>query len=140
MISAVLDTNVLVSGTLTSATTPGQILDAWRANEFELILSEPIISELEEVLQKPYFRKHLKTYEIVSFFDLLENEATVTPITVNLSGVTTHPQDDLVLATAVSAKAQYLVSGDGPLLQKVGSLYQKVNLVTPREFLQILKQ
>ncbi len=140
MISAVLDTNVLVSGALTSSTIPGQIFNAWRENEFELILSEPIINEIDQVLQKPYFQKHLKSHEITSFMDLLQNEAILTPITTTVHGVTTHPEDDLVLATAVSAKANFFVTGDQPLLQKVGKSYQKVRIVTPKEFLQILKQ
>lgn len=107
MISAVLDTNVLVSGTISATTTPGQILDAWRTNEFELILSELIINEIDQVLQKPYFQKHLKSHEITSFMDLLQNEAILTPMTAIVHGVTTHPEDDLVLATAVSAKADF---------------------------------
>lgn len=139
MISAVLDTNVLVSGTISATTTPGQILDAWHSNEFELILSQPIINEVHQVLQKPYFQKHLESNEITSFVDLLQNEAILTPITTTVHGVATHPEDDLVLATAVSAKADFFVTGDKPLLQKVGKSYQKVSLVTPREFLQILK-
>ncbi len=140
MISAVLDTNVLVSGALTSSSIPGQILNAWRENEFELIISEYIIYELERVFQKAYFQKHLTSHEIKSFFDLLQNEAIYTPIIINVNGVATHPEDDLMLAAAVSAKADYFVTGDQPLLQKVGNLYKKVNLVTPKEFLQILEQ
>ncbi len=61
-------------------------------------------------------------------------------ITETVHNIATHIEDDLILATAVSAKADYLVTGDGPLLQKVGDSYREVNLVTPSEFLQILKQ
>ncbi|MBI2086059.1 hypothetical protein HYT74_01835 [Candidatus Daviesbacteria bacterium] len=37
MISAVLDTNVLASGTISYSTPPGQILNAWRNGKFELL-------------------------------------------------------------------------------------------------------
>ena len=140
MISAVLDTNVLASGTVVAVTPPGQILNAWRANEFELVLSAHIIGELTRTLQKPYFQKHVTSNEVAYFIDLLENEATITPLTVNIHGVAPHLEDDLVLATAVSAKVNYLVTGDKPLLEKVGRSYNKINLVTPADFLQILKQ
>ncbi len=140
MISAVLDTNVLASGTLVAFTPPGQILNAWRANEFELVLSEHIIGELTRTLQKPYFQNHVTSQKIVSFIDLLQNEATIISITVNIEGVATHPEDDLVLATAVSAKVDYLVTGDKPLIEKIGDSYHKINLVTPANFLQILKR
>jgi predicted nucleic acid-binding protein len=50
--------------------------------------------------------------------------------------VATHPEDDLVLATAVSAHADYLVTGDRKL-QRLGS-YQGVRILSPREFLAVL--
>lgn len=139
MISAVLDTNILASGTVTASTPPGQILDAWRDGQFELVTSEHILDEIERTLKKPYFQKHLTKTDVAGFIDLLQNETTVISISVSVRGIATHPEDDLTLATAVSAKADYLVTGDGPLLRKVGSFYLGVNLVTPNVFLGILK-
>lgn len=140
MISAVLDTNVLASGTVTATTPPGQILDAWRAGQFELITSEHIIEELGQTFQKPYFKNHLNNSDIASFIDLLQNEAIVTPITVRIKGVATHPEDDLTIAAALSAKADYLVTGDQPLLHKVGNSYRGITILTPSDFLKTLQQ
>ncbi len=139
MIIAVLDTNILVSGASITSTPPGQILNAWREGKFELVVSSYIIDELKRTFQKPYFQSHLTAEDISSFMDLLQNETTITPITAKVEGIATHLEDDLILATAVSAKADYLVTGDGPLLRKVGNSYQSTKLVTPNEFLQILK-
>jgi predicted nucleic acid-binding protein len=50
--------------------------------------------------------------------------------------VATHPEDDLILATAVSARADYLVTGDQQL-QGLGT-YQDVTVASPRQFLEIL--
>ncbi|OGG14041.1 hypothetical protein A3D77_00845 [Candidatus Gottesmanbacteria bacterium RIFCSPHIGHO2_02_FULL_39_11] len=72
--------------------------------------------------------------------DLLQNETIITSISVSVQRIATHPEDDLTIATALSAKADYLVTGDGPLLRKVGSSYQGVNLVAPSVFLEILKK
>ena len=137
---AVLDTNVLASGTVTAITTPGQILDYWHLGKFNLAISEHIIYELKQTFTKPYFQKHVSSVRVANFIDLLQNEALIIPITVKVQGVATHPEDDLVLAAALSAKADYLVTGDGPLLRKVGSTYQGVKLVTPNEFLEILQK
>jgi len=101
-----------------------------------LVTSEHIMNELAHVFQKPYFQRYINTHQIDAFFDLLKNEALVTPMTVKIHGVATHPEDDLTLATAVSAKANYLVTGDKPLVQKVGNIYQGVTLLTPNEFLE----
>lgn len=140
MISAVLDTNVLASGTVSAYNAPGQILDAWRLGQFELITSEHIINELYRTFQKPYFQNHINLNDTTAFVDLLQNEATITPISTKVSGVATHPEDDLIFATAISAKAGYLVTGDGALLRKVGNSHQGVKIVIPSDFLKILKQ
>jgi predicted nucleic acid-binding protein len=43
---------------------------------------------------------------------LLDQTAERTPISVEVVGVATHPEDDVILATAVSADVDYLVTGD----------------------------
>lgn len=139
MISAVLDTNVLASGTVSAANAPGQILDAWHARKFELVTSAHIIGELTKTFQKPYFRDRLSNKATANFIDLLQNEASVTPIIVKVQNVATHHEDDLTIATALSAKADYLVTGDQSLLNKVGNSYQGVTLATPNDFLKILQ-
>ena len=140
MISAVLDTNILASGVLTARGAPGQIINAWQDGRFALIVSSHILDELHRTLHKPYFQRHLTPRHIDDLFELLDAEAIHTPITAQVHGVATHPEDDLTLATAVSAKADYLVSGDGPLLRQVGHAYQGVALVTPPEFLRVLRK
>lgn len=68
----------------------------------------------------------------------MQNEATIIPVAIKVQGAT-HPEDDLILATAVSEKADYLVTGDGHLLTKVGNSYRGITLVTPKDFLKILQ-
>ena len=53
---------------------------------------------------------------------------------VEVSGVASHWQDDLILAAAVSGNADYLVTGDAEF-RRVGE-YQGVKLRTPAEFLR----
>ncbi|MBI4492031.1 MAG: hypothetical protein HY690_04490 [Chloroflexi bacterium] len=66
----------------------------------------------------------------------MRGEATITPLTAVVQGVATHPEDDLVLATAVSAGADYLVTGDHHL-QELGT-YRDVTILSPRAFLDLL--
>ena len=58
-------------------------------------------------------------------------------ITTSVSGVATHPEDDLVLATAISGKADYLVTGDRQLLKL--QEFEDVSIVSAAEFLLILQ-
>lgn len=137
MIRAVLDANVLVVAPLTNLTPPGQIVDAWQADRFELIISPHILSEVERAHRKPYFRARLTATQIDAYQRLLRRRATVIDITAEVVGVATHPEDDLVLATAVSAQADYLVTGDRPL-RRAAPTYQGVRLLSPADFLVIL--
>lgn len=140
MIRAVLDTNVLASGFVEfafSARTPARLLRLWREQRFELIVSDEIMTELLRTLRKPYFRRQITADQIQAAEWLLLNEATSTTRTIAVAGVALHAEDDLVLAAAVSAGADYLVTGDKRFLA-VGS-YAGVSIVSPRAFLDELE-
>jgi putative PIN family toxin of toxin-antitoxin system len=139
MFLAVLDTNILASGTVTTTTPPGQIINAWRDGQFLLVTSEHILKELERTLQKPYFQAHLTKTQVNDFIKLLQSESLVTPLTVKIENVATHPEDDLIISTAISAKVDYLVTGDDQLLNKVGPIYQGLKIVTAKTFLNVLQ-
>jgi putative PIN family toxin of toxin-antitoxin system len=139
MITAVVDTNVLASGFLGSAkatNTPGRVLRRWYANDFQLILSEHILVELERTFATAYFAARIAPADRMASILLLRRRARVVDITAPVSGVATHPEDDVILATAVSADADYLVTGDTKL-QQLGS-YQGSAIVSPRAFLDLL--
>jgi putative PIN family toxin of toxin-antitoxin system len=139
VIRAVLDTNVLVSGLLRRhPDAPSvQILDAWRAGDFELITSREILIELERTLTKPYFRARLSEDQIERALTLFRRRTHVVPITQAVHGVAAHPEDDLILATASSAAATYLVMGDQALLGL--AKFQAVQIQSPRDFLDTLR-
>lgn len=138
MIKAVLDTNVLASGFASHGqeTAPVQILDAWRARFYTLIVSEHLLIELAGTFEDRYFRRRLTPTEIAADLRLLYRQAVMTDITVQVHGVATHQEDDLTLASAVSARADYLVTGDKKL-QQLGA-YRGVRIVSPKEFLALL--
>jgi uncharacterized protein len=132
----VLGTNILASGAISTDGTLRAIVDAWRNGQFTVIVSAPILAELARTLQKPYFRQYL-TEELSSrFLKLLQNRATISPITVSVHGIATHPEDDVILATAVSANADYLVTGDTKL-QHVRT-YKAVTILSLKQFLATL--
>lgn len=141
MIRIVLDANVLASAVvgLTPATsTPGAILRAWRAHNVEVFSSRQINEEFERTLQDPYFAERFEQDDVQEILALLETPPRRIPLTASVHGVATHPEDDLILATAVSANADYLVTGDKQL-QRLGS-YQGVTILSPRDFLAMLER
>lgn len=139
MIVAVLDTNVLASGILGIArpeSTPGELLRRWRAKAFTLVVSEPILVELARTLANPYFSSRLSPADIAAALAQLQTDAQIQQLTVEVSGIASHPQDDEILATALSAQAEYLVTGDTPLRNR--GIYEGTHLLSPRQFLELL--
>jgi predicted nucleic acid-binding protein len=55
---------------------------------------------------------------------------------VQAAGITAHTEVDRILATAMSAQAQYLVTGDKQLLKR--HAFRGTLLLSPRQFLEIL--
>jgi predicted nucleic acid-binding protein len=101
-------------------------------------VSQHVIGELQRTLAKPYFASQLTSTQTDRIFAALQHRAFMTAITVNVAGITAHPEDDLVLATAVSASAGCVVTGDAKF-QAVGR-FGGVEIVSPRAFLDILAQ
>lgn len=138
MIRAVVDANALVSAFPASAGTLAELVDRWRSGQFELVLSEHILTEVERAWSKPYWRARFASERIESVMALLRDFAEIVPITISVHGVATHPEDDVVLSTAVSARVGYLVTGDNGLLSL--RLHEEVRLLSPRDFLSVLEE
>lgn len=141
MIRAVLDANVYASGVLgldQGRSTPGAILRSWYTGSFELITSDTLIAEIQRTLINPYFSACVSSRVYDLTMSALEQQATRAEISVVISDVATHPEDDLVLAAAVSAHADYLVTGDRQL--QALTAFRGVTIVSPRAFLEILEQ
>jgi len=141
MIRATIDTSALAPSTRRvsqpqSALAP--ILRAWHAGLYELIISEHILTELGRVLSTPYFSRFLSSDDREAAIEVLRIDATVVEITVDVQGVATHPEDDLVLATEVSGQVDYLVTLDRQLLRL--GVYRGVRIVSTREFVAILQE
>ncbi len=141
MIVTVLDTNVLASGFIGEDkpdSTPGELVRRWRAKSFTLVVSEHILAELADTFTDPYFTRRLSAPAIAEALDSLRLDATIQPITVVVAGVASHAEDDVALATALSAGAPYLVTGDRQLLER--GTYRDTVLLSPRQFLAVLEQ
>ena len=137
MMRATIDTNILASGAVArEGGTIATIVAAIRSEYFELALSDHILDELARTLVKPYFTYRLSVAELLAYQTMILSYAMIFPVSVQVRGDATHPEDDLILATAVSADAEFLVTGDAQLL-KLGN-YRGVTILSPRAFLDLL--
>lgn len=115
-----LDTNVLVSGMLVPEGAPARLLQGWLDGFFQLVTSEAQLRELARVLAYPRLQKRIDPDQASVILDSLATLATlVAPGAVEpLSG---DPDDDVLLAVAIAASADLIVSGDRSHVLPLGS-------------------
>ncbi len=130
----VVDTNVMIAAVLWQGP-PHRIVQLAESGTVALCVTAPMLEELEEVLRRDKFRKHLQrlatTAEeiMASLLPLVQlYEPTAAPSTVP-----TDPDDEIFIECALSANAAFLVSGDSHLLRL--KRYGKTKVVSPVEFL-----
>jgi putative PIN family toxin of toxin-antitoxin system len=129
-----LDTNVLVSGFATR----GLCADVIRLAlaEHELITGEVVLSELKRVLREKIQLPAALIHEIVTF---LENQ-TVQPKPNTVRPIPVRDEDDQwVLAPALAAKADVLVTGDNDLLE-IADQVTGLIITDPRGFWNLAKK
>lgn len=135
MLRVVLDTNIFVSGLLSKTGLPAKILDAWRAGQYLVITSPPIVAEIRHVLETPRMRKKyfITSGDIEQLIILLEKDALIVPGHTDVkNAIPDDPSDEMFLACAMDAAADYIVSGDRHLLDI--SEYKGIPIITVNEF------
>jgi putative PIN family toxin of toxin-antitoxin system len=112
-----------------------------RKGAFLCCLSDAILDETRRVLlETPRLRQRfVYTDEDVQAFVVSLRAAThlVTEVP-SIEGAVRDPNDDMVIACAVAASADYVVSRDDDLLS-LGS-YEGIAMITPEAFMDVLRR
>lgn len=129
----VLDTNVVVSGTLSPMGPPGQMLDLVLADELVLVVAPRVLGEYREVLIRARFGfDPLQVQRLVDTLEDIGQSVSALPWPSPL----TDQSDEIFLATAKAGHA-VLVTGntvDFPAWKRHG-----VVVYTPRQCLERLR-
>jgi putative PIN family toxin of toxin-antitoxin system len=135
----VLDANVLISAVISSRGAPAQILRLWEEERFDLVVSQPILQELERVIHYPRIqqRYNLPEEDVVRFLRLVRGGAIVVEPDFEIQAIERDPSDNRYLECAIEAGASYIVSGDQHLLE-LGE-FQGIVILPPAAFLAVLK-
>lgn len=135
MIRAVLDTNVLISALIFGGPPEEIIQRAGRS--FELSLSERILDEAYSVLHYSRLQRYrIADAEIDAFLARLRGLAVVVPGAVEVAPFAPDPKDTPLLACALEAGADYLVTGDQRLLNL--ARYHGTRILSVRDFVESL--
>jgi putative PIN family toxin of toxin-antitoxin system len=133
-VRAVLDVNVLIASLLSPAGAPAQIVARWLGGEFELVVSDNLLAELERALAYPKLRARLAPENAAEFLSFLHNTAVHAPDPPAPPRRSPDPGDDYLLALAEGENAM-VVSGDQHLLE----LADRLPIRSARDFLTALE-
>ena len=130
---AVVDTSVLLPGVFFGGP-PRDVLAAWRAGQFEVVVSPEILREYVRVGERLSARFPGADFERV--LEVIAANATLVSAPALPEPVCEDRDDDKFLACAVAAEAGYVVSSDKALLAT--SPYRNVRVIRSRDFLDML--
>jgi putative PIN family toxin of toxin-antitoxin system len=128
----ILDTNVLLAALISPHGSPDFIYRAWRSSRFELVTSKVQLDELRRVSRYPKLKAILPAHRIGTMVNNLQRAIVLDALAPVPDGVEILDQNDAFLLTmALTAEADYLVTGD----HKAGLLERgnigRTKIVTP---------
>ena len=113
MLKIVIDTNIWIRALLAGPVTL-PVLEAWLEKKFQVLISQPLLDELQSVCQRPRLKKYIKPNRVESLIEQLLWRAVMVSVTT-VPPYCRDPKDNPVLATAIDGRADAIVSGDADL-------------------------
>lgn len=138
MIKVVFDTVVFVRSLINPYGWWGKIIFKY-SNHYRLFVSKPILKEIFEVLQRPEVTSLFHTMEGLNKNKVIQIVSEAEAVIISdIPQISRDIKDDIFLATAKAANAQYLVSADRDLLDL--KEYEKIQIISAETFLKILEE
>jgi|SRR3989338_7701415 len=131
-LSVVLDTNIYVSSVFWLGK-PHQIVELAIDRKIQVFTSPQILEELERVLKRDFLEDHDFIESQIAL--ILEYSKIVKPANT-IRAVKDDPDDNKIIECAVTANADYIVTGDPDLTDM--KEFQGIKILTPDEFLRLL--
>jgi uncharacterized protein len=139
VLTAVIDSTVLVSAFLTEGGVSAALLRFAREGGFLVFLSADIFMETQHTLAYSRLRERYEYTEtdVTDFLNKLRVAVTLVEELPHLT-VVRDPNDDMVIATAVQAQAAYIVTRDHDLLSL--QQYEDITILSPEAFIAIVRE
>ena len=125
---AVFDTNVLIAAFVSEGLCTKLLIRA-RKKDFQLILCPYILDEFGDVLCRKFSASARETKNARNL--IIEASESIIIPHKSINGICRDPHD-YILASAISAKTDYIVTGDNDLL--VLGQFGGVKIITPKAF------
>jgi putative PIN family toxin of toxin-antitoxin system len=134
MTRVVLDTNVLVSALIDDGKPRKLVLEL--LDKYTVILSRQMLAELADVVSRNKFS--VTSGQVDRFLASLVRMSQLVSDIARFKVVLEDPDDDVVLNTAYTGRAEFIVTGDRHLLEL--DKFKKTKIVTVNQMLEILMQ
>ena len=132
MLKVVIDTNVFISSFFGGI--PREIINYWKNGKITLCLSQKIIEEYIEVLNKLGLKDKNEIQNLTKLFAESYN-SIFTAKTPSLKVVEEDPDDNKFIECAVALDSKIIISGDKHL--KNIKKYIDIEIVSPKEFIEL---
>jgi len=133
MTRVVADTNIYLSALMFGGL-PGMLLDLGLMHAITLVMSPPLLDELQDKLRVKF---GVLAQDAAAIRAKLETIGDLIDPAMVLDVVTDDPDDNRVLECAVAGRADYIVSGDRHLLNL--KQHAGIAILTAREYLNRLE-
>lgn len=139
IVRAVLDTNVVLAGLLWRGPSYA-LLGLALTGKLKCFATDALLAELERVLGYAHVAKRMAVVNTSSAQVLADYRALIeiVPGATISPTVITDPDDDAVLACAIAAQAEIIVSGDSDLLNL--EHFHRIPIISPAEALARIAQ
>ncbi len=133
MIKAVVDTNIFISGIFWPGGVPWRVLCLLRDGRIDVLFSPPLYQELRKKC-KEIAKKHnvdMKVY--TAWREVIARYAQWIYALPEVS-ICRDPKDNMVLATAIAGRSDYIVTSDLDLLSLKN--YHDISIIRAQKFLE----
>ena len=134
MIVAVFDTNVIISGILSPDGAPGKLLDAILDGLCQLVVTDRILAEYEDVLNRPKFR--FPVSRIHPLLDVIRSRGLFAPFALVKHTDALPDPDDVIFLEAAFSLNLPIITGNARHFPK--SAVRHIQILTPSIFLSQL--
>lgn len=139
MIRAVLDANVLIAATINvKSSVTSEIYQNFLNQSFTLIVSPEMLEEVKEVINRDRIvKRHKRSLEErQAIINELAELSYLVPGNTKVE-VVRDPDDNKMIVAGIEGRADYIVTRDRDLIDL--KEYQGIKIITPEEFMGILR-
>ncbi len=142
MISAVIDTNILISALMKADTTPRQVLRYCLQGDVLPLIGNALYLEYEEVINRKslFNRSPVSQQERDALFNALLHRCEWVNIYYRWRPNLPDEADNHLIELAVAGNADYLVTGNTKDFSRYELLFPDIQVITAAQFKQIVEE